>query len=273
MTDEAKVFSPAEKSRQPVVLYILLAIATIIAITAVYLVHDLRGHVTALEEKQQASEATIKVLQDKLHLSDAQVAQNFEALGNKVGMTQADIQARTAELRQQQAASESKLTGLSAEQQKTQQQVAGVSSEVGAVKNDLGGAKSDISAARNDINATREQLTRMQGDMGQMSGLIAHNHDELEVLKHRGDRNYYEFTLAKGAKTNVGPIALQLKKADPKKSRFTLNVMADDKVIEKKDRTLNEPLQFYSGRDRMLYELVINAVNKNQVVGYLSTPK
>jgi hypothetical protein len=106
------------------------------------------------------------------------------------------------------------------------------------------------------------------------SGLIARTHDELEILKHRGDRNYYEFTITKGEKKPVSTISLELKKCDPKKSRFTLNVYADDRKYEKKDKNLNEPLQFYTGKDPMLYELVVNSINaKNQISGYISTPK
>ena len=106
------------------------------------------------------------------------------------------------------------------------------------------------------------------------SGLIAHTRDDLEVLKHKGDRNYYEFTLIKGAAPQaISTVSLQLKKTDPKKGKFTLNVTADDKTIEKKDRNVAEPMQFYTGRDHMLYELVVWSVDKKQATGYLSTPK
>jgi hypothetical protein len=112
------------------------------------------------------------------------------------------------------------------------------------------------------------------GDAGVMSGLIATNHDELEVLKHKGDRNYLEFTLQKGAKpTLLSTIKLQLKKADEKHSRYTLVVSSDDRNIEKKDKGLDEPVQFYNGKDPVLYELVVNVIEKNKVSGYLSTPK
>ena len=106
------------------------------------------------------------------------------------------------------------------------------------------------------------------------SGLIANTRSDLEVLKHKGDRNYYEFTLLKGAKPQpVSTVSLQLKKADAKKGKFTLNVTSDDKTIEKKDRNVSEPIQFYSGRDHMLFELVIWTVDKTKATGYLSTPK
>ena len=93
------------------------------------------------------------------------------------------------------------------------------------------------------------------------------------MLKRKGERNYYDFTLQKNARTPVSTISLQLKKVDPKKSKFTMNVIADDRTIEKKDRTLLEPLQFYTGRDQMLYEVVVFSANKNSISGYLSTPK
>jgi hypothetical protein len=145
---------------------------------------------------------------------------------------------------------------------------------VAGVRNDLGGAKSDIASTRTDLEATKNKLERALGDLGVQSGLIAHTRDELEVLKHRGDRNYFEFTLQKGSKpAPISTVSLQLKKVDAKKGKFTVNVLADDRVIEKKDRTLNEPLQFYTGRDRNLYEMVVFTAAKNQISGYLSTPK
>ena len=119
-----------------------------------------------------------------------------------------------------------------------------------------------------------DAVESMKGDLSDHSSLIARNHDELEVLKHKGDRNYYEFTLVKGQKKPVGTVSLELKKADQKKSRFTLVVYADDRSYEKKDRNVNEPLQFYSGKDPGLYEIVVNTIgSKNQISGYLSTPK
>jgi hypothetical protein len=138
----------------------------------------------------------------------------------------------------------------------------------------VGGVKTDLTKTQSDLATTVSQLTSMKGDLDSHSSLIARNGAELEVLKHKGDRNYYEFTLAKGQKKPVGTVSLELKKADPKKSKFTLEVYADDKQYDKKDRNLNEPLQFYAGKDPALYEIVVNNVSsKNGISGYLSTPK
>jgi hypothetical protein len=104
---------------------------------------------------------------------------------------------------------------------------------------------------------------------------VAKNGTELEALKRLGERNYFEFTLSKGKETkHVGDIQLVLKKADAKKQKFTVNVMADDKTIEKKDKTLFEPVQFYVSKSpHQPYEIVVNRVGKDQISGYLATPK
>ena len=141
---------------------------------------------------------------------------------------------------------------------------------------DLNKVTGDVSGVKNDLDETKGKLDRATGDMGVMSGLIARNHDDLEELKRRGDRNYYEFTINK-AKTpqHVGPVAISLNKTDQRKSKYTITVMADDKTIEKKDKTAGEPVQFYlKGAARTApYEIVVFDVNKNQITGYLSTPK
>ena len=137
----------------------------------------------------------------------------------------------------------------------------------------LGG---DVSGVRNTLEDTKSKLERATGAMGVMSGLIARNHDDLEELKRKGDRNYYEFTVQK-SKTpqRIGPVQISLNRTDHKKSRYTVTVLADDTAIEKKDKTAGEPVQFYvKGTQRYSpYEIVVFDVGKNQVTGYLSTPK
>jgi len=156
---------------------------------------------------------------------------------------------------------------LATAQQETEGQVA-------AVQTDVGGVKTDVAKTQSDLVDTNTQLTSMKGDLNGHSTLIARNSDELEILKHKGDRNYYAFALVKGQRKQVGTVSLELKKADSKRSRYTLAVFSDDKQYEKKDKNLNEPLQFFSGKEPMLFEIVVNNVTaKNTVTGYMSTPK
>src|SRR6202007_1387087 len=124
----------------------------------------------------------------------------------------------------EQIASDQKLaTQLTAVQQESAQ-------KIGEVATDLGGAKKDIDATKSDLEATKGRLERATGDMGVMSGLIAHNRDDLEELRRRGDRNYYEFKITKSkAPQRVGPVQVKLEKADQKKSRYTVTVFVDDR--------------------------------------------
>ena len=149
-----------------------------------------------------------------------------------------------------------------------------VSNQVSNVQTDVGGVKTDLTKTQSDLATTMTQLQSVRGDLSNTNSVIARNHDELVTLAHKGDRNFYEFTLIKGQRKPVGTISLELKKVDTKKNSYTLVVYADDKAVPKPNRGLDEPLQFYSGKDPALFEVVVNAINsKNQISGYLSTPK
>ncbi len=212
-----------------------------------------------------------KSLAADLRETNARLTVATDELSKSLGLTQKQLDARAQQIIQQQQAESKKLESA---QNQTAQQVSAVSSEVTSVKSDVGGVKTDVAKTQTDVASALTQLQSMKGDMGQQSGLIARNGQELELLKHRGDRNYYEFTLSHNQRKAVGTVSLELKKADVKHNRFTIDVFSDDKMYEKKDRNVNEPLQFYSGKDPALYEVVVNSINsKNQVSGYLSSPK
>jgi ABC-type transporter MlaC component len=165
-----------------------------------------------------------------------------------------------------------------AEQEKARQELSQGLSEVAkatdATKAGLSEVKTEVSATKSELEKTISALKQVTGDLGVQSGLIATNAKELAALKALGDRDYFEFDIKKTKQpVRVGDIALKLKKTDEKKGRFTIDVVADDRVVEKKDRTVNEPLQFYVSAARQPYELVINQVQKDRIVGYLATPK
>jgi len=156
----------------------------------------------------------------------------------------------------------------------TSNATAKLNEDVSGVKTDVGTVRTDLSATRTDLDKTGAELKRAVGDMGVMSGLIATNSKDLQSLRDLGDRNYFEFALEKGAMTKkVGNVTLTLKKADPKRNRYTIAVAADDKVVEKRDKTINEPVQLYTAASKQPYEIVVNQVKKDGVVGYLATPK
>jgi hypothetical protein len=252
-----------------------VAVALLAGVGGLIWSYTLSSHMNGQEAALTEAKDQNKKLASDLRETDARLKVATEELGNSLGLTQKQMDAKAQEILRREDAQEANAQRLSTAQKQTAQQVSAVSTEVSNVKTDVGGVKTDLGKTQNDLATTISQLQSMKGDLNGHSSLIARNHDELELLKHKGDRNYYEFTLVKGQKKPVGTVSLQLKKADTKKSRFTVVVFSDDKQYEKKDRNLNEPLQFYSGKDPMLFEIVVNSVGgkNNQISGYLATPK
>jgi DNA anti-recombination protein RmuC len=221
-------------------------------------------------ELSDAKQANVK-LAAELRETDARLQVTTDELGKSLGLTQKEMDTRAEAIIVREEADAKRLENA---QDKTAQQVNAVASDVSSVKTDVGGVKTDLGKTQTDLATTISQLMAVKGDLSSTNSVIARNHDELVLLEHKGDRNYYEFTLTKGVKKPVGTVSLELKKTDPKKNKFTLNILADDKNYEKKDRNVNEPLQFYSGKDPMLFEIVVNSISsKNTISGYLTTPK
>lgn len=171
---------------------------------------------------------------------------------------------------------------LEAEQRKQQQAVAAELSQVkqnadsqfAAVNTDVTGVKSQLGSTQSELQKTIADLKKVTGDLGVQSGYIATNGSEIAALKRLGERNIFEFNLARSkAPQRVGDISITLKKTDPKRNKYTIEVLADDKTTEKKDRTINEPVQFYTLKAKQPYEIVVNQVGKDKIVGYLATPK
>lgn len=264
----------AEQGEQPLVVqsethsntgkWILIAAALVYVAGSLYFLFGMNTKLETLTKDQDGSKAQIAQLTKRMQAAEA----DDETLAHQVGMTKKELAERASELQRQQRAAEARLS----EQQK--EGLSQVTGEVAGVKTEVGGVKTDVASTKAELADTKATLQRTIGDLGVQSGLIANTRGDLETLKHRGDRNYVEFTLQKGAKPQpFSTVSLQLKKVDTKRGKFTLAVTSDDRTIEKKDRGVSEPIQFYSGRDHLLYELVVWTVDKNKVTGYLSTPK
>jgi chromosome segregation ATPase len=251
-----------------------VVVAVLFAVGGLVWCYTLQNHIAATDAKLADADKKNATLADQLDATRARLSATTETLSQNVGATQKQIDARANVIMAAQREQNAETAKLAQQQQVAEKQIGAVSSDVATVKTDVGGVKTDVATTRSDLETTKSQLQRVVGDAGVMSGLIATNHSELEILKHKGDRNYVEFTLQKGAKpTLMATITLQLKKVDEKHSRYTLAVSADDRNIEKKDKNLDEPVQFYTGKDPVLFELVVNNIEKNKVSGYLSTPK
>ena len=264
MTDETVQGNPRTYSGA---LLAAIAIAIVLGVGAMIWSYTLSTKLAAQQQATADSAAQNTKLAAALQDTNARLNVATDELKTSLGLTQAQLDTRSAALQIREARGEKTTARLATAQQETAGQVA-------AVQTDVGGVKTDVAKTQSDLADTNTQMTSMKGDLNGHSTLIARNADELEILKHKGDRNYYEFTLVRGQKQVVGTVSLMLKRADSKRSKFTLSVFSDDKQYEKKDKSLNEPLQFYSGKEPMLFEIVVNNVSaRNTVTGYMSTPK
>jgi hypothetical protein len=252
-----------------------IAVALVAALAGLIWCFTLGSRLTTQQSELAEAKQQNGQLQAKLRETDARLEVTTDELKTSLGLTQKQLDTRAQEITDREQRVEASAQQLATAQKKTAQQVTAVTSAVTDVKTDVGGVKTDVAKTQNDLAAAVSQLTLMKGDLSSHASLIARNHDELDLLRHRGDRNYYEFTLVKGEKKPVGTVSIELKKADSRKSKFTMLVYSDDKQYEKKDRNLNEPLQFYSGKDPVLFEIVVNSIGgkNSSISGYLSSPK
>ncbi|MGI8962770.1 MAG: hypothetical protein ACR2IV_24035 [Bryobacteraceae bacterium] len=212
----------------------------------------------------QRSRQTIDTLQSQLH-------EQRRAAERAVGQAKVDAQKRVemlqARVASEQAQQQEAINAVKQTAETTTTKLADVSTDVGNVKTDVQNTKSQL-------EQTVANLKRVAGDVDNHASLIATNGKELDALKALGERNYSEFTITKSKQpTRVADITVQLKKVDVKRNKFTIAITVDDKLVEKKDRTINEPIQFYTSKAKQPDEIVVNQVRKDTIVGYLATPK
>ncbi len=263
--------------------YVAFGVA-LVAIVGLFVgVHRLATQVSRLNDSTQAQ---IVRLSDQVAQSATENAQRADMVAQEAHDTAASVEDKArSEMRKSAATLSAKLAEQGQTERQTQQQVAGelenlkaantdASSKLIAISGDVTNVKGDVASTQAEVEKTGSELKRMTGDMGVMSGLIATNAGQLSALKDLGERNYQEFDIKRtGGLQRIGTIQLSLTKADPKRNRFTMNVLADDKTVQKRDRTINEPVQLYLAGNRQPVEIVVNEVKKDEVVGYVAMPK
>ena len=219
---------------------------------------------------EQTTQASVKQANDALTQRLAkedeinqQLQSDLRVVIGKLKVTQADLIAARNQSKTATTAVDQKVTNLATS---VKAELAGKASseDVNKLSGDVTGVKSDLDATKNSIQMARSE----------MGTLIARNHDEIDQLRRIGTRDYFEFTVQrKGGATKVGSIQIQLRDTNTKKNQYTINVLADDNSFEKKNRSVNEPIFFYTGGSRAALELVVNKVTKTTATGYLSVPK
>jgi hypothetical protein len=219
---------------------------------------------------EQSTQATVKqsndALSQRLARADEinqQLQSDVKVVTDRLKLTQSELIAARKQNKNATTAVDQKVTSL-ATSVKAELATKANADDVSRLNGDVTGVKSDLDATKNSIQMARSE----------MGTLIARNHDEIDQLRHMGQRDYFEFTVQrKGGATKVGAIQIELKDTNTRKNRYTINVLADDNSFEKKDRSVNEPIFFYTGGTRAALELVVNKVTKTTATGYLSIPK
>ncbi|MGC1482451.1 MAG: hypothetical protein WA789_01545 [Candidatus Acidiferrum sp.] len=225
------------------------------------------NHANSLEQSTQASvKQTNDALSQRLAKED-EINQGLQSdlrvVTNKLNLTQGELSAARKQNKAATVAVDQKVTGL-ANSVKADLATKANAEDVNKLNGDVTGVKGDLDTTKNNLQMARSE----------MGTLIARNHDEIDQLRRMGQRDYFEFTVTrKAGSQKVGTIQVQLKDTNTKKNQFTINVLADDKNFEKKNRSVNEPIFFYTGGTRTALELVVNKVTKSTASGYLSIPK
>jgi len=221
---------------------------------------SLNEDITAVKGAEDKTSAAVKQTRA---LAQRQSAE----LTNKLEDQQKEVSDQLTQLKDATTTADTKISAVSSD-------VSDVKTDVTGVRTDVNSVKSDVVTAQAGLEKTGADLKRVMGDMGVMSGLIATNSKDLSALRELGERNYFEFDLTKKeGQKKIGDITIAYRKSDPGRNRYTVEVLADDKRVEKRDRSINEPVQLYISNNRLPYEIVVNQVKRDEIVGYLATPK
>jgi chromosome segregation ATPase len=252
----------------------LATIAFLLALVTVAWVYMLQSHIAATETKLAQANTENAQLKDSLEDTNLRLKAQGRALGDKVGLTQKQLEDKSAKL----VAEDKAAIALAAKQQQqrqayTEQQVAAVQTDVQGVKTDVSAMKTDVASTQAEQMAIKKSVAKVASGQDELGEKIATNSHELNVLKHKGERTFYQFAIERGAAPiNLGTIKLSASKVDVKNNKFTLIISSDDKRIEKRDQSLNQAITFYSGKDPQLFEVVVNGISKKMIAGYLSVP-
>jgi len=246
--------------------------------------------VSQLKEQVGKYQANVQQELDKVSEANTMTSQShrrsMEALRDQLetARRQANLAAGEAKTEALKKVDEAK-TELENEQKQAQEQTNAqistvkaaadtANTKIDSVGTEVSAVKGDVATTKSTLEKTIANLQKTQGDVNGQGVLIATNGKELQALRQLGERNYIEFTIHKAKQPQkVGDVFVELKKADPKRLNFTIELTADDKKVEKKDRSINEPLQFLTSKAKQPYEIVVNDVKKDTIVGYLSIPK
>ncbi len=268
MEDEKQTFTQEAASPRWVGFVVVgLAVVSVVALSAGWAASSRsRAVEQSLATQSQQFRQSQDVLNQRLARAEdinAQLQGELSVVTDKMKLTQTEVnQARvqTKRIKEQDA---KQLTDLETN----------VNGQLATKANvdDVNKLGTDVTGVRTDLDATKSSLDMTRGEFGT---LIAKNHDQIEELRRLGERDYYEFSISKkGQREKVGELMVELRSVNPKKNIFTVVIYADDARYEKKNRSTNEPIYFFTRGSRAPVEFTVNQVGKDKISGYLSVPK
>lgn len=262
-----KVEQPAARSGRPWLLTWVVILLCLGMGYGVFAQYQMRRELNARFGELNTNLSLLRTRTNSLEDRYAELKADSDLTTQKVGVTE-DQLARARTLAQQ-FRKEGQRNTAQLKTQLEQQQ-----NQIGSLNGTVGEVQGDVADSKQKLETTMSKLDHAVGDLGVQSGLIAHTRDELEELRRRGERDYFEFDLHKSKEfSRVGDFPVRLVKADPKRNKYTMSLLVNDKRIDKKDKTLYEPVQFYPQKSHNLMEIVVWEVGRDRVAGYLSVPK
>jgi len=249
------------------IIVVALAIVSLAALgtgwTASIRSKELAQSLAAAQQQEKQQEDVLNQRLAKAEDTNAQLQGELSVVTDKMKLTQGELlraRAQAKKIKEDDAKQLADLENNVNGQLATKATV----DDMNKLGTDVTGVKSDLESTKNNLNMTR----------GEFGTLIAKNHDEVEELRRLGERDYYEFTIdKKDQRQKVGDLMLELRSVNPKKNIYTIAMYVDDARYEKKNRSVNEPIYFFTRGSRAPMELTVNQVAKDKITGYLSVPK
>ena len=215
---------------------------------------------------QQSTQQDMSALKDRLSADEklnTELQGDLKVVTDKLKITQGQLKKARQEAADLNTQTTQKLSALDTS----------VHSELAskATTDDVKTVDTKVTTVSDNLAKTAADLNMARSELGT---LIAKNHDEIDVLRRMGERDYIEFTIAgKNQPQKVGNLTVELKGVNEKKNRANLMVVLEDKKVEEKNRNINSPIILYPSGQRQAEELVINKIGKNTISGYVSMPK
>lgn len=231
-----------------------------------------RQHLAQVGGELRESRQQIEELNQGLDQSRQQLVRQDRELNRTQGLYQGirseqEVQTRELQTLHTKKADVAAVDRLQVETSSLKGQIESTDGRLAETRTQVAGIDSRTRRQEDAINRNRAEIDTVRV-------AAERNTTELGELRRSLEREYYNFELQEGGGyMKVLNVSLNLRKTDFERRQCDLYLLADGKVIRKKDQPINEPIYFYvEGKDKP-YEVVITRVDRKLVVGYLSIPK